>query len=140
MFWNDLRYSARALIKNRAFTMTALSTIAICLGANLATFAVINSILLKPLPFPNADQLVTIYNTYPKAGVENDGASIANYYERRGNIPALSSLSIWRERSEVVGEPGSTEQMSVIRTSPDFFTTLGVGLPIGRSFTEEESI
>src|SRR3954469_1929436 len=137
---NDLRYAFRQLRKSPAFTATALATIAICLGANLAIFGVINSILLKPLPFPNADQLVTIYNTYPKAGVENDGASIANYYERRGNIPALSSLSIWMERSEVVGEPGSTEQMSVIRTSPEFFATLGVGLAIGRSFTEEESI
>ena len=137
---NNLRYVLRQLRKSPAFTITALATIAICLGANLAIFGIINSILLRPLPFPNADRLVTIYNTYPKAGVENDGASIANYYERRGNIPAFSSLSIWMERSEVVGEPGSTEQMSVIRTSPEFFATLGVGLAIGRSFTEEESI
>ena len=137
---NNLRYALRQLRKSPAFTITALATIAICLGANLAIFGIINSILLRPLPFPNADRLVTIYNTYPKAGVENDGASIANYYERRGNIPAFSSLSIWMERSEVVGEPGSTEQMSVIRTSPEFFATLGVGLAIGRSFTEEESI
>src|SRR6476661_3319136 len=137
---NNLRYALRQLRKSPAFTITALATIAICLGANLAIFGIINSILLRPLPFPSADRLVTIYNTYPKAGVENDGASIANYYERRGNIPAFSSLSIWMERSEVVGEPGSTEQMSVIRTSPEFFATLGVGLAIGRSFTEEESI
>jgi predicted permease len=136
----DLRYAFRQLRKAPGFTVTALATIAICFGANLAIFAVINSILLRPLPFPKADRLVTIYNTYPKAGVENDGASIANYYERRGNIPAFSSLSIWMERSEVVGEPGSTEQMGVIRTSPDFFATLGVSLPMGRSFTEEESI
>lgn len=136
----DLRYSFRQLRKAPVFTATALATIAICLGANLAIFAVINSILLRPLPFPNADRLVTIYNTYPNAGVHNDGASIANYYERRGNILALSSLSIWMERSEVVGEPGSTEQIGVIRTSPEFFTTLGVSLAMGRSFTEEESI
>jgi putative ABC transport system permease protein len=137
---SHLRYSFRQLRKAPGFTATALATIAICLGANLAIFAVINSILLRPLPFPNPDRLVSIYNTYPKAGVENDGASIPNYYERRGNIPAFSSLSIWMERSEVVGEPGSTEQIGVIRTSPEFFTTLGVSLAIGRSFTEEESI
>jgi predicted permease len=137
---NDLRYALRQLRKSPAFTVTSLATIAICLGANLAIFAVINSILLRPLPFPNADQLVTIYNTYPKAGVDNDGSSITNYYERRGNIPALSSLSIYMERSEVVGEPGSTEQMGVIRISPDFFTTLGVRPMLGRSFTEEEWI
>src|SRR3989440_7698354 len=137
---NDLKFAFRQLRKAPGFTATALATIAICLGANLAIFAVINSILLRPLPFPNADRLVTIYNTYPNAGVPNDGASIANYYERRGNIAAFESLSIWMERSEVVGEPGSTEQMGVIRTSPEFFATLGVSLPMGRSFTEEESI
>jgi predicted permease len=137
---SDLRYAFRQLRKAPGFTATALATIAICLGANLAIFAVINSILLRPLPFPNADRLVTIYNTYPKAGVPNDGSSITNYYERRGNIPALSSLSIYMERSEVVGEPGSTEQMGVIRISPDFFATLGVRPALGRSFTEEEWI
>jgi predicted permease len=137
---NNLRYAFRQLRKAPAFTFTALATIGICLGANLAIFAVINSILLRPLPFPESDRLLTIYNTYPKAGVENDGASITNYYERRGNIPALSSLSIYMERSEVVGEPGSTEQMGVIRISPDFFATLGVKPALGRSFTEEESI
>src|SRR5215471_19657493 len=113
---SNLRYSARVLIKNPAFTVTALATVAICLGANLAIFAVINSILLRPLPFPNSDRLVTIYNTYPKAGVENDGSSVTNYYERRGNIQAFTSLSICIERSEVVGEPGATEQIGVIRT------------------------
>jgi predicted permease len=137
---NNIRYAFRQLRKAPAFTLTALATIAICLGANLAIFAVINSILLRPLPFPDADRLVSIYNTYPKAGVENDGSSITNYYERRGNIPALSSLSIYMERTEVVGEPGSTEQMGVIRISPDFFATLGVRPALGRSFTEEESI
>jgi len=138
--FSDLRYAFRQLRKSPGFTVTALATIAICLGANLAIFGIINSILLRPLPFPDADRLVTIYNTYPNAGVQNDGSSIANYYERRGNIPALSSLSIYMERSEVVGEPGSTEQIGVIRTSPEFFATLGVSLPLGRSFTEEESI
>jgi predicted permease len=137
---NNLRYAFRQLRKAPAFTFTALATVALCLGANLAIFAVINSILLRPLPFPDADRLVSIYNTYPKAGVENDGATITNYYERRGNIPAIESLSIYMERSEVVGDPGSTEQMGVIRISPDFFATLGVRPALGRSFTEEESI
>ena len=139
MLLNDFRYSARALIKNPAFTVTALATVAICLGANLATFAVINSILFRPLPFPNADRLVTIYNTYPKAGVENDGSSITNYYERRGNIPAFESLSMYMERAETVGDPGSMQQEEIVRISPEFFTTLGVHPAIGRNFTDEET-
>jgi hypothetical protein len=65
---NNLRFAFRQLRKAPAFTLTALATIAIRLGANLAIFAVIDSILLRPLSFPKADQLVTIFNTYPKAG------------------------------------------------------------------------
>ena len=92
---NNLRFAFRQLRKSPAFTLTALATVAICLGANLAIFAVINSILLRPLPFPNPIGWSRSYNTYPKAGVENDGSSITNYYERRGNIPAFSSLSLY---------------------------------------------
>src|SRR5438094_9477799 len=137
---NNLRFAFRQLCKAPAFTVTALATVAICLGANLAIFAVINSILLRPLPFPQSDRLVTIFNTYPKAGVENDGSSLTNYYERRGNIPAFSSLSIFRDSTEVVGESGSTQQEEILRVSPEFFRTLGVGLVMGRSFDETETI
>src|SRR5713101_3468158 len=135
----DLRFALRQLGKAPAFTITAVAIVAICLGANVAIFAVINSILLRPLPFPQSDRLVTIFNTYPKAGVENDGSSITNYYERRGNIPAFSSLSIFRDFSEVVGEIGAAEQTEIMRVSPDFFATLGVNLAMGRTFTEEEA-
>ena len=136
---NDLKFALRQLRKSPAFTVTALATVAICLGANLAIFAVINSILLRPLPFPQSDRLVTIYNTYPKAGVENDGSSITNYYERRGNIPAFSSLSMYMERAETIGDPGSMQQEEIVRISPEFFTTLGVSPAIGRNFTDEET-
>jgi len=106
---HDLKFALRQLRKSPGFTITALAIVAICLGANLAIFAVIDSILLRSLPFPQSDRLVTIFNTYPKAGVENDGSSLTNYYERRGNIAAFSTLSIFRDGSEVVGETGSTQ-------------------------------
>jgi predicted permease len=136
---NDLKFALRQLRNSPAFTVTALATVAICLGANLAIFAVINSILLRPLPFPQSDRLVTIYNTYPKAGVENDGSSITNYYERRGNISAFSSLSMYMERAETVGDPGSMQQEEIVRISPEFFTTLGVSPALGRNFTDKET-
>jgi predicted permease len=135
----DFGYALRQLRKAPMFTVTALATVAICLGANLAIFAVIDAILLRPLPFPQSDRLVTIYNTYPKAGVENDGSSLTNYYERRGNISAFSSLSIFRYGSEVVGESGAAEQTEIMRISPDFFATLGVSPAMGRSFSEAEA-
>ncbi len=121
------------------FTATALVTLAVCLGANLTIFAVVDAILLRPLPFPEAGRLVTIFNTYPKAGVDRDGSSIANYYERRGRIPAFAGVAIYSYGTAVVGEAGSTEREQIARVSPDFFATLGTGPSMGRSFTEEET-
>ncbi len=138
-FRRELSYAARLLRKTPGFTAAALLTLAVCFGANLTIFAVIDSVLLRPLPFPEPDRLMTIFNTYPKAGVERDGSSITNYYERRGQIPAFASLAIYSYGTEIVGEPGSTEREQTMRVSPDFFATLGPGLVIGRSFTDEET-
>ncbi len=107
-FRRELSYAARLLRKTPGFTATALLTLAVCLGANLTIFAVIDSVLLRPLPFPDSYKLVTIFNTYPKAGVDRDGASVTNYYERRGHIPAFTSLAIYAYSTEIIGDPGST--------------------------------
>src|SRR5580692_135264 len=138
-FRRQLKYAARLLRKSPAFTVTALLTLAVCFGANLTIFAVIDSVLLRPLPFPEPDRLMMIFNTYPKAGVDRDGSSLTNYYERRGRIPAFASLSIYGYGTEIVGEPGSTERLQTMRVSPDFFSTLGLGPAIGRTFTDEET-
>ena len=138
-FRRQLSYAARLLRKTPAFTATALLTLAVCFGANLTIFAVIDSVLLRPLPFPQPDRLMMVFNTYPKAGVDRDGSSLTNYYERRGRIPAFASLSIYRYGTEIVGEPGSTERIQTMRVSPDFFSTLGLGPAIGRTFTDEET-
>jgi len=134
----DVRYAVRVLRRSPGFTATAMATLALCLGANLAVFAVVNAVLLRPLPFPAADRLVRVYNTYPKAGVPDDGASFTNYYERRGAIAAFSGVSLYREGTALVGEPGSTEREPVMRVTSDFFATLGAGPLLGRAFTEDE--
>jgi predicted permease len=135
----QLSYGARLLRKTPGFTATALLTLAVCFGANLTIFAVIDSVLLRPLPFPGPDRLMMIFNTYPKAGVDRDGSSLTNYYERRGRVPAFASLSIYAYGTEIVGEPGSTERLQTMRVSPDFFSTLGLGPAIGRTFTDDET-
>src|SRR5580704_19266106 len=135
----QLTYAARLLRKTPGFAVTALLTLAVCFGANLTIFAVIDSVLLRPLPFPEPARLVTIFNTYPKAGVDRDGSSLTNYYERHGRIPAFASLAIYSYGTEIIGEPGSTEREHTMRVSPDFFSTLGLGPVIGRAFTEDES-
>jgi predicted permease len=138
-FRRELSYAARLLRKTPGFTATALLTLGVCLGANLTIFAVIDSVLLRPLPFPEPSRLVTVFNTYPKASVERDGSSLTNYYERRGQISAFTSLAIYGYGTEIIGEAGSTEREQTMRVSPDFFSTLGLGPVIGRTFTDEET-
>ncbi len=134
----QLRHAGRTLRKTPRFTATALLTLAVCLGANLSIFAVVDSILLRPLPFPAPDRLVTVFNTYPKAGVLRDGSSTTNYYERRGRIPGFSDLAIYSEGTAIVGETGATERVPFMRVSPEFFATLSVNPAMGRSFTDAE--
>ena len=64
---------------------------------------------------------------------------MTNYYERRGHIPAFTSLAIYAYSTEIIGDPGSTAREQTMRISPDFFSTLGVGPAIGRTFTDEET-
>ena len=66
---SDLRYALRQLAKSPGFAAVALLTLALCIGANTAIFSMVNSLLVKPLPFPAPDRIVQIYNTYPKVGL-----------------------------------------------------------------------
>jgi len=135
---NNLNYALRSLLKTPGFTATALATLALCIGANLAIFAVIDAVLIRSLPYPGSDRLVTLYHSYPKANVARDLASLTSYYERRGHIPAFSSLSAISQTSSVIGETGATTIENVGRVTPEFFATLGVEPVMGRAFTDRE--
>jgi len=95
--WRTSRHALRALRHSPGFALAALIPLALCIGVNLTIFAVIDSVLLRPLPFPDADRLVTMYNTYPQAHVDRDGSSYTNYYERRGNIAGISGMALFRK-------------------------------------------
>lgn len=134
----DLRQTFRRLAHERSFTTTVLLTLAICIGANVAIFAVVDAILIRALPYPAPEELVVAINSYPGAGVDRAGASLANYYDRRSAIPGLASIAIYQSGSAVVGDVGSPERVASDRVSKEFFSTLGVPLALGRSFTETE--
>jgi predicted permease len=137
--WRALRHAARGLRRSPGVAATAVLTMAVCLGATLAVFAIVDAVLVKPLPFPDSDRLVTMFNTYPGAGVARDESSITNYYERRGQIAAFTHLSIYREWPATTGDASSTEREPVMHVSPDFFATLGVALAAGRPFADQET-
>jgi predicted permease len=133
-----LRQTLRRLRRERAFTLTALFTLALCVAANVAIFAVVDAVLLRPLPFREPDRLVTTVNSYPKAGAPRASSSLANYYDRRTGIDAFASTAAIRRSSAIVGAAGSPDRVDAERVSPEFFSTLGVAPAAGRFFTEEE--
>ena len=133
------RHAFRRLRRAPGFTLTALSTLGLCLGASLTLFAVVDSVLLRPLPFPAPDRLVRVFNSYPNAGVPDDGANLTNYAERSGRIAAFADLALYRHDAAVVGETGSTERLPVTRVTADFFDVLGVAPALGRGFEEGET-
>ena len=113
----EVRQSARSLARERNFSLTVLAIVALCLAANVAIFAVVYGVLLKPLPFRDPQQLVLIANAYPKAGVERAGASVPHYLERRAGMEALADAAAVRGASVTIGEAGSPERVDAIRRS-----------------------
>jgi hypothetical protein len=88
----NLKFAFHQLFRNHAPTVVAVLTLACCVGANFAIFAVIDAFDAVNLPFPTPKQLVSMFDTNPNSGVERDGSSIANSNERHGSIPAFTNL------------------------------------------------
>jgi predicted permease len=134
----DLRQIFRRLARERGFTLTVLLTLALCIGANVAIYAVVDAVLVRALPYPEPERLVTTVNAYPGAGVERAGASLPNYYDRKQLIKAFASTSVYQGGNAIIGSAGSPQRVDRDRVSPEFFATLGVPLAMGRTFTEDE--
>jgi len=90
----DLAFALRLLSKDRAFAATTILTLAICLGANTAIFTVVRSVLLRPLPYPEAQRLVFEYDAFPGAGVERAGTSVPNYFDRLAFTDVFESQAL----------------------------------------------
>src|SRR6187399_2839116 len=95
-FLQDLRFGIRLLLKDRSFTITALLTLAVCIGANAAMFSIVRSVVLKPLPFPGSERVVLLYNSYPNAGAPRVGAAVPDYFDRLKSVPSLDQQALFR--------------------------------------------
>lgn len=134
----DGRLAVRSLVRARAFSLTALFIIAVCLAGNVAIFSIVDSTLLRPLPFRDPGRLVTVFNSYPKAGIDDAGVSVPHYLERRSSIAAFEDAGVFR-RDTVTLNPGTNpERVESAAATPSFLRTLGVDAALGRTFTDEE--
>src|SRR5687767_1484761 len=92
----DLKFAGRLLWKDRGFTLTVLATLALCVAANTSIFAVVNSVLLKPLPFPQPERIATVFNSYPGAGALRASNGVPDYYDRLAQVPAFGEIAMYR--------------------------------------------
>lgn len=137
----DLRFALRLLWKDRGFTITTVATLALCVAANTAIFAVVHSILLKPLPFPQADQMATIFNSYPGAGALRASNGVPDYYDRLAQAPAFEEIAMYRTAGMTLGGQGTgeIERISAMQVTPSFFRLLKAQPLRGQVFTEKEA-
>src|SRR5919106_1039737 len=128
----DFRDAFRQLTHRPAFALTVVMTLALGIGANTLVFSVVHSVLLKPLPFPDAGQLVTVWQTQP--GNNTRRVAPGNFLDWRAasSFQALTAYD-WRRRTLPGDEP---ERITVASVSSNFFAVLGVDALAGRTFGE----
>jgi len=136
----DVRFAGRVLWKDRGFAGTAILTLAICIGANAAIFAIVNAVLLQPLPVPHAEQLVHMYNAYPGAGVsEGAGATgVPDYYDRLRETDVFQEQALYNTRGVTLGQEGNPQRVAAILGTPSLLRLLQAQPWRGRLFTEED--
>jgi putative ABC transport system permease protein len=134
----DLRYGARILLKQPGFTLVAVITLALGIGANTAIFSLVNSILLRPLPYRDADRLVRMIQASPKLGLETWGVSQANFAAYRERNRSFETIAIYNNSAVNLTGEGEPERLPMSSATADFFKVLGVNPLLGRTFVEGE--
>jgi putative ABC transport system permease protein len=135
----DLRYAIRSLRKQPLFTLVAVLTLTLGIGANTAIFSLLYQVLLRPLPFPDADRLVFIWNTYPLMGLSQASVSIPDYLDRRTQATAIEDTALFTMRTFNLSSDGQPEQLRGLAVTPSFFTTLRRQPFLGRAFTDADA-
>jgi predicted permease len=134
----DFRLAARLLWTDKAYALTVVLTLALCIGANTAIFAVVDSILLRPLAFPASDRIVIIYNSYPHAGAVYAATAVPDYFDRRRETTAFEEQALYDDRGFALGTAGAAERVMGLEVTPSFFKLVGAAPYRGRLFSESE--
>jgi len=136
---SDARYAVRNLLRRPAFTLIAVVTLALGIGANTAIFSAINALLLKPLPFPELDRVVAIWDKMPSRGVPHNEVTFANYLDLKKQNQTFEQLALYRWWSPNLTGVEPPERLQGFLVTANLFDALGVKPIMGRNFTEEEN-
>ena len=136
---SDIRQAFRLLWKDKAFTLTAALTLALCIGANTALFSVVHNVLLRPLPVPESDQIVLMGNAYPGAGASIGGSSgVPDYYDRLRDVKVFEEQALYQGRNLSIDQNGTPTRVRATLVTPSYFRLLRVAPALGRTFSEQE--
>jgi len=137
---HDLKYALRGLAKSPGFTAVAVLTLALCIGANSAIFSVVNTILLKPYPWPGSDRLVYVNTYYPKINPHPiSGLAIPDYLDHRAGVPSFAESALISGQSANLSLDGQPERVYGLMVTPSLFSLLQTRPALGRAFTEAEA-
>jgi predicted permease len=137
----DVRFATRLLWKDRNFSITTIATLALCIAANVAIFAVVSGVLLKPLPFAEPDRLVRMYNKYPGAGVDAGASNgVPDYLDRKRDMSSLEETGLFREAGVTISGSGlgEAERVQSMIVTPSFFRVLRAEPYRGSLFTDAQ--
>src|SRR5918911_5062649 len=136
--WQDLRYGLRMLLKNPGFTLVAVVALALGIGANSAIFSVVNSLLLRPLPFEQPDRLVQVWETSAKLGRNEITASFPNFADWRDQNHVFEQMVAYSDWSFNLTGSAEPERIRSAIVSHAFFSTLGIKPILGRTLLLDE--
>jgi putative ABC transport system permease protein len=134
----DLRYSFRTLRKMPGFSIVALLVLALGIGANTAIFSVVNSVVLRPLPYPGSDRLTLIWETDLKDGIKREGPSGPNFLDWKEQSRSFEEMALLEVGTGTLTGEGEPEQVVGLRVTTNFLSMLGARTVLGRGFTAAE--
>jgi predicted permease len=138
-FGQDLRYALRGLRKAPSFTIIAVVTLALGIGANTAVFSVLNAVLLRPLPYHAPEQLAALWSEIPTQGLREGRSAYGDVERWRAATTTFADMAVSDVVRLTLSGAGGAEQISVNRVSPNMFPLLGIQPSHGRAFTSEEA-
>ena len=134
----DLRYTFRTLRKMPGFTLVALLVLGLGIGANTAIFSVVNSVLLRSLPFPGSDRTAIVWETDLKDGIQREGPSAPNFLDWREQSQSFEEMGLLEVGTGTITGGGDPEQVTGLRVTTNFLSMLGAHTVLGRDFTAAE--
>jgi len=139
-FLQDVRYACRMLLKTPGFTLVAILTLALGIGANIAAFSIVDGVLLRPLPFNHSEQLVRVFDDLRSSNAKDVGMSVPQFWDYRDRAGIFQDIAVIWPIPANLTEVERPERIEVLATSANYFTMLGVQPALGRVFTQKDDV